>query len=222
MVKLAGSLALAASLLLGSLVASAPVEVVPEQARRDYHEVNHHYQYNPIQNVAHTITKVINGVTNRPSGYMQSPEYPSDTAPAQAYQSSQAGYQSTQPGYQSTQPWMQEMLQQVNAIRAEVGKPPLRIDQRLNSMAQAHSNYQASVSTMTHSDPAGGLGDRCSEYGIDWRGVAENVAWNYKDVTDVVTGWKNSPGHYTNMVGDYNVVGFGVTDLYWTQDFAHI
>ncbi|KAJ2130089.1 hypothetical protein IW136_005663 [Coemansia sp. RSA 678] len=214
MVKLLCSLTVAASLLMSSLVSGAPVEVVPEQARRDYHAVNSNYQPNPIRTITHTVTKFLNGYRPTP-GYAQTPSYSTASQPAPEYSSSQ-------PSYQSTEQWMQQMLQQVNTIRAEVGKPALTIDQRLNSMAQAHSNYQASVSTMTHSDPAGGLGERCSDYGIDWRGVAENVAWNYPDVTAVVTGWKNSPGHYQNIVGDYNAVGFGVTDLYWTQDFARL
>ncbi|KAJ2341234.1 hypothetical protein IWW50_006549 [Coemansia erecta] len=214
MVKLFGSMTFAASLLLSSLVAGAPVEVVPEQARRDYHAVNTNYRPNPIQTITHTITKLI--------GYPQTPSDAQTPSYSQAPSQPASGYSSSQPAYQSTEQWMQQMLQQVNAIRAEVGKPALTIDQRLNSMAQAHSNYQSSVSTMTHSDPTGSLGDRCSDYGIDWRGVAENVAWNYPDVTAVVTGWKNSPGHYENMVGNYNAVGFGVTNLYWTQDFASL
>ncbi|KAJ2362735.1 hypothetical protein H4S02_005991 [Coemansia sp. RSA 2611] len=215
MVKILGSFAVATTLLLGTMVAAAPVEVVGEQARRDYHEVNQHYRPNPVHTLTHTLTNLL--------GYKPGAPASADYQAAQpGYQTAQPGYQTAQPGYAATQPWMQQMLEQVNAIRAEVGKPALAVDQRLNSMAQAHSNYQASAATMTHSDPAGGLGDRCSDYGIDWRGVAENVAWNYQDVTDVVTGWKNSPGHYQNIIGDYNYVGFGVTDLYWTQDFAKI
>ncbi|KAJ2076409.1 hypothetical protein H4R24_005710 [Coemansia sp. RSA 988] len=214
MVKLLGSLVVATSLLVSVLVSAAPVQVVPEQARRDFHEVNNNYVAQPtgVAPVVHTVTKYIYG-HHRPSGYnTHEPAYSAAPEPTSAYYSATPST--------PTDSWKSQMLQQVNAIRAEVGKGPLTIDERLNSMAQAHSNYQSSAATMTHSDPSGSLGSRCSQYGIDWRGVAENVAWNYKDVTEVVKGWKDSPGHYENIIGDYNAVGFGVTDLYWTQDFA--
>ncbi|KAJ2843176.1 hypothetical protein IWW36_005642, partial [Coemansia brasiliensis] len=58
--------------------------------------------------------------------------------------------------------------------------------------------------------------------GINWESAAENIAWNQKTVSEVMTAWKNSPGHYANIVGDYNYVGFGVNDLYWTQNFLKV
>ncbi|PIA16425.1 SCP-domain-containing protein [Coemansia reversa NRRL 1564] len=215
MVKLLGSVAVATSLLVSALVSAAPIQMVPEQARRDYHEVNTNYLPQPtgLPQLVHTVTKFIYG-HNSPTAYnTQEPLY-STSEPTSEYYSAVPS--------NPDDGWKSQMLQQVNAIRAEVGKGPLTIDERLNSMAQAHSNYQSSASTMTHSDPSGSLGSRCSQYGIDWSGVAENVAWNYKDVTEVVQGWKDSPGHYENIIGDYNAVGFGVTNLYWTQDFAKV
>ncbi|KAJ1784841.1 hypothetical protein LPJ67_004175 [Coemansia sp. RSA 1938] len=119
----------------------------------------------------------------------------------------------------STSNWQSEMLQQLNAIRAAAGKSSVSLDTRVNAIAQSHSQYQNKVRSMTHSDPAGSLGTRYSASGINWQGAAENIAWNQKTVSDVMTAWKNSAGHYANMVGDYNFVGFGVDNLYWTQDF---
>ncbi|KAJ1752523.1 hypothetical protein LPJ79_001156 [Coemansia sp. RSA 1821] len=115
--------------------------------------------------------------------------------------------------------WKQEMLSQLNAIRAAAGKSPVSLNQDMNSIAQAHSNYMSRIRSMTHSDASGSLGTRLSAQGINWESAAENIAWNQKTVSEVMTAWKNSPGHYANIVGDYNYVGFGVTDLYWTQDF---
>ncbi|KAJ1729520.1 hypothetical protein LPJ61_003479 [Coemansia biformis] len=200
---------LAAAMLLMmavSLVTAAPIDVVPEQARRDYHEVASPYRPHPLGAVTQVVTKLV---------YGQRPTYAATPAqPSSAYYSSASA--------PPTSDWQSQMLQQLNAIRAEVGKAPVSLHANLNAMAQSHSQYQASVNTMTHSDPAGTLGSRCTQYGIDWSGVAENVAYNYKDVTSVMQGWKTSPGHYANMVGDYNSVGFGVSDLYWTQDFASV
>ncbi|KAJ2800272.1 hypothetical protein H4S07_005218, partial [Coemansia furcata] len=147
----------------------------------------------------------------------------SDYHSSDYYSSQPSSYSSTAPQSPGQFPdWQNQMLAQVNSIRASVGKAPLQLDGRMNNMAQDHSNYQDKISQMTHSDAAGSLGQRCSDAGLQWRGVAENVAWNYPDVTSVVTGWKNSPGHYANMIGDYTLVGFGVSDKYWTQDFASI
>ncbi|KAJ2318601.1 hypothetical protein IWW51_005067 [Coemansia sp. RSA 2702] len=116
--------------------------------------------------------------------------------------------------------WKTNMLKQVNAIRASVGKPALQLDDRLNKMAEAHSDYQASISHMTHDDTAGSLGQRATQAGVKWSRVAENVAMGYKDVSSAVTGWRNSPGHYNNMIGDYTIIGFGENSNYWTQEFA--
>ncbi|PIA15181.1 hypothetical protein COEREDRAFT_88040 [Coemansia reversa NRRL 1564] len=116
--------------------------------------------------------------------------------------------------------WKTDMLNKVNEIRAAAKKPPLKLDDRMNSMAQAHSDYQESISKTTHEDPAGGIGKRCSIYGVKWSGVAENVLWGSNDVTAAVKKWRNSGGHYANMIGNYEIVGFGVNKLYWTQTFA--
>ncbi|KAJ2691847.1 hypothetical protein GGH99_002125 [Coemansia sp. RSA 1285] len=116
--------------------------------------------------------------------------------------------------------WMNEMLTQLNAIRASAGKAALTLSSELSAVAQKHSEYQSSAKSMTHSDPSGTLGSRLNALRVAWLGAAENIAWNQKDVSAVMDAWKNSAGHYANMIGDYTSVGFGVSNLYWTQDFV--
>ncbi|KAJ2900075.1 hypothetical protein GGI21_004105 [Coemansia aciculifera] len=203
MVKLLSSIAVVAVALIGSFVSAVPLDV-GALARRDMHLVNTNYIPQNPQTVTVTVTKYVN--SNSPSSY---------------YTSAPSSYTSTTPPTQFPD-WQNQMLSQVNSIRASAGMPPLTLDSRLNDMAQSHSNYQDSISQMTHSDSAGSLGQRCTDVGLQWRGVAENVAYNYPDVTSVVQGWKNSPGHYANMIGDYSLVGFGVNNKYWTQDFAKL
>ncbi|KAJ2006187.1 hypothetical protein GGI04_001954 [Coemansia thaxteri] len=212
MVKFLGSLAVVAVAVISSLVSGAPLQA-DALARRDYAEVNHNYSTRPMQYKTVTATRYRHRPSYHSPAYSGSPNGP----PPSSYHSST--YSS---GSGQFPDWQNQMLSQVNSIRAEVGKGPLQLDSRLNTMAQDHSNYQDSISQMTHDDSAGSLGQRCSDVGLEWQGVAENVAWNYPDVSAVVTGWKNSPGHYQNMIGDYTVVGFGVTNLYWTQDFARL
>ncbi|KAJ2712924.1 hypothetical protein H4R19_002505 [Coemansia spiralis] len=115
------------------------------------------------------------------------------------------------------------MLKLVNELRAEAKMPPVKLDDRLNRMAQDHSVHQANIRTMTHDDPDGALGERLAKYSItNWRGVSENVARGSTDVAGAFQQWKNSPGHYNNMAGEMTIAGFGVSNYFWTQNFAKL
>ncbi|KAJ2329258.1 hypothetical protein GGH92_009726 [Coemansia sp. RSA 2673] len=94
--------------------------------------------------------------------------------------------QTQAPAPPTSDSWQTDMLNQVNAVRAKVGKAALTMNSVLTTLA----------------------------------GAAENIAWNQQNVDEVMQAWINSPGHYANMIGDYTSVGFGVTNLYWTQDFV--
>ncbi|KAJ2161449.1 hypothetical protein GGF46_001470 [Coemansia sp. RSA 552] len=141
---------------------------------------------------------------------------PSSTASAAEPSTTQAAQQ---PALLSAGGWRSEMLNSLNSIRAAAGKPAVSMDNRVNNIAQRHSQYQNSVSEMTHADSGGSLGTRYTREGINWDSAAENIAWNQKDVAEVMKAWKESPGHYANIVGDYDYVGFGDYNLYWTQNF---
>jgi uncharacterized protein YkwD len=113
-----------------------------------------------------------------------------------------------------------EMLAAVNAERRKRGLPDLRIDSRLMRAAQKHSEYQHAIGVMTH-DGNGGLGARLRAEGFQCRrGAAENVAWGYQSVADVMRGWIRSPGHYSNMMRPGTYFGWGRCGSYWTQVFG--
>ena len=64
-------------------------------------------------------------------------------------------------------------------------------------------------------------------YSVDCFSSGENIAVGYPTPAEVVNGWKNSSGHYANMVSDkYNKLGVGMSKLqtgsneYWTQIFT--
>ncbi|KAJ1795184.1 hypothetical protein LPJ59_004390 [Coemansia sp. RSA 2399] len=145
----------------------------------------------------------------------------SSSAVAVATQASSSPSSDSSSDSSSSSDWLNTMLSSLNSIRALAGKSPVTLNSELSTIAQAHSAYQASVNTMTHSDPSGELGSRLSADSISWTAAAENIAWNQQDVASVMLAWTNSPGHYANMIGDYTEVGFGVSDLYWTQDFIN-
>ena len=68
--------------------------------------------------------------------------------------------------------------------------------------------------------------ERADDLSYSWTSIAENIGqvpWfeNVSGCGDtrsaeaisscVVEGWENSPGHYTNMIGDYAELGVGIT-----------
>lgn len=120
--------------------------------------------------------------------------------------------------------WRDQMLTSVNKIRAEAGMPPLKIDERANKMAQKHSDYQDSIHKMTHKGPDSGLDERADKAGFkgQYSALAANVAWNQRSVKQAMKSWRDSPEHYKNMIGDYNVCGFGEKNWYWTQEFLKL
>ncbi|KAJ2706500.1 hypothetical protein FB645_001507 [Coemansia sp. IMI 203386] len=115
--------------------------------------------------------------------------------------------------------WKNSMLSLLNQLRARYDKPALKLDDRLSYVAWAHSNYQYSIKNMTHNDTLP-VGDRVSNMGIKWAGIGENVAVGQKTVDEVMKGWTDSEKHFDNMIGDYDIVGFGMVSNYWTQDFV--
>jgi uncharacterized protein YkwD len=82
-----------------------------------------------------------------------------------------------------------------------------------------------SVDSISHH----GFSARLKEIGkrIPYRAAAENVASNggYKNPgQEAVEGWKRSPEHRKNMLGDYSVTGIGAArnkkgDYFFTQIF---
>jgi hypothetical protein len=69
-----------------------------------------------------------------------------------------------------------DLIGAVNALRADYGLPNFNIDGSLMASAQAHSDYQASIQTMTHYGPGGNTAnERAAAAGYGGR-VSENIA----------------------------------------------
>ena len=118
-----------------------------------------------------------------------------------------------------------DILGQTNQFRKSQGLPELIIDQQLNALAQKHSTDMArGLVSFGH----GGFGKREAKAKREIKGLhdfAENVAYGATTANEVVTLWKNSPGHRRNMLGPYKYIGIGTAknskgQIYYTEVFG--
>ena len=125
--------------------------------------------------------------------------------------------------------WQDQMLATVNDLRTAAGAPPLTLCARLTATAQDYATLMATTGHYGHVGPDGSEPwDRMTAHGYQWRGAAENIAAGFDDVSAVMDGWRNSPGHYANIVDpSFEHVGFGwATGAkgqfgdYWVQNFG--
>lgn len=122
-----------------------------------------------------------------------------------------------------------EILALVNELRRGKGLTDLVFDKRLQLAATKHSLDMEKRNYFSHVNPDGlGADERILSEGYPWRSVAENIAVGYRTPAEVVKGWKNSPGHYRNImcesctetgVGVYYLPGSKWT-YYYTQVFG--
>lgn len=119
------------------------------------------------------------------------------------------------------------VLEKTNAIRRGQGLPPLLASKAADELAQYHSDNMVTHQFFSHTDHQGtSPSDRADQMGVTWSAIAENIAnipWheNVSSCGDtrtaealaecMVEGWRNSPGHYRNMIGDFAELGVGIT-----------
>lgn len=126
--------------------------------------------------------------------------------------------------------WQQEMLLLVNQIRSKGCRcghkrmrpaGALRLNQALNQVAQKHADDMDYHRFLGHYGSNGSrIGQRVTAMGYDWQRVAENVAWNFRSVQEAVEGWRDSPGHCVNLMGNYTEIGLARSGDHWVQVFA--
>jgi uncharacterized protein YkwD len=126
--------------------------------------------------------------------------------------------------------WQERMLSQVNSLRAAAGAPALTWCDRLGATAQDYATVMAQTGHYGHVGADGSEPwDRMTAHGYQWHGAAENIAAGYDDVDSVMVGWRNSSGHYANIVNpSFEHVGFGSATTasgpygtYWVQNFGY-
>jgi LysM repeat protein len=124
------------------------------------------------------------------------------------------------------------LIDAVNSLRAANGLPPYQIDNTLMAIAQSHSNYQASIGTVTHIGSGGPRPrDRAAGAGYGGGGtffISENIAGGTDlSVDGAIQMWLGDDPHIQTMLSaNYQDVGAGVAVadgfVYYTLDAAYI
>lgn len=131
-----------------------------------------------------------------------------------------------------------EMLEQLNAVRTQArycgedyfeAVPELTYSCAIEPAARSHSIDMATNNFFSHTGSNGlRVSHRVTETGYEWGVVGENIAAGFSDVSSVMAGWLNSPGHCRNIM-DSRFQEFAVSRVntstadypnYWTQVFA--
>lgn len=125
-----------------------------------------------------------------------------------------------------------DIIQRVNQLRTSNGMPPYRVDAALMAAAQSHSEYQASIGSITHTGAGGtsardraiafGYGDGAAVF------VSENIAGgNQVSMDFAMQLWQGDALHLKTMLSaDYQDVGAGVAisgnAVYFTLDAGYV
>jgi len=119
-----------------------------------------------------------------------------------------------------------QLLVEHNQYRAAANKPPLAMDAQLTLAAQEKSALVARIQSLDHY-ANGGYTAAATRHGYKWSMVSENLAQTFRpDAREASLVWRNSPGHYASMVGNYRDAGFGYTRdlagrIWWVAIFGN-
>jgi uncharacterized protein YkwD len=120
------------------------------------------------------------------------------------------------------EPELQSFVDQVNDHRESVGCPRLVWNQEVAEVARAHSHDMIDRDFFAHTNPDGvTAAQRLRNAGVDYRRMAENIAWGYPTGSAVLQGWLGSPGHRANIENCALLEhGAGLVGTHWTHKFV--
>lgn len=125
-----------------------------------------------------------------------------------------------------------EILGYVNGYRSDIGRNNLILDDKLSLAATIRAMelaYTSDVMSISHTRPNGSkFWTIMSDMNIGYSNVGENIAADsgYGTPKSVTNSWKNSQGHYENMINEnHGKMGVGYVELggnkYWVQLFTN-
>ncbi len=116
-----------------------------------------------------------------------------------------------------------ELLELINAHRAQKNLPPMESDSTIEAVAEQHSQNMASGKIPLGYD---GLREKLTTLAqqLRARSVAANIAQGKTNAEQIVARWLGSPAHLKNIEANYNRTGIGVAlnekgDSFITQLF---
>lgn len=119
-----------------------------------------------------------------------------------------------------------DVLKYLNNYRSEAGVNSVTLDRTLTIAANIRALELAYSQKFSHERPNGTkYHTAITEIGGSWSYVGENIAGGYTSAKSVSEAWKDSEGHYANMINsNYNKVGIGHVYVdgmdYWVQLFS--
>lgn len=119
----------------------------------------------------------------------------------------------------------QQMIDEINKERANVGLAPLKVDLRLVGVAQVKANDMKTNGYFSHTSPTyGSPYDMMKMAGIQYYSAGENIARNIS-VDAAMSAFMSSSGHKANILNaNYTHVGVGIvyssSGTYFVQEFA--
>ena len=114
-----------------------------------------------------------------------------------------------------------------NIYRGEVGISNLEYDEELSISATVRAIEIAINDYFSHTRPDGSdFATAVNTKNTNIRYLGENIAYGYDDSNEVCEAWKNSEGHYLNMIDKkYKKIGIGYFKyngvIYWSQIFTN-
>ena len=111
----------------------------------------------------------------------------------------------------------------LNDLRAANGAAAVDYSTTLEAAAKAHALDMAKHGYFAHEGRNGSsVGERVKKQQYKWCFVAENLAKGQRDLNQVMQGWAQSPGHFSNMINE-NAKEFGLfegPDRIWAMVLA--
>lgn len=117
------------------------------------------------------------------------------------------------------------MLDYINQARRQQGLSELVMDSRVVELARLKSQDMINLNYFDHYSPTyGSITDMLNYGNVSFLRAGENIAMA-SDMLSAHNGLMNSPGHYRNIMGDYNRIGIGIVQsgntVYVTQLFIY-
>lgn len=103
-----------------------------------------------------------------------------------------------------------KMLTVLNEYRSSIGLNKLVLNDCVSIKTYEHNQYMIETKDISHAGFKERSDEIIKEIGVTH--VNENIAYNFNTPESILTAWLNSPKHRTNIEGDFDRVGFSISE----------